>query len=91
LQEEKRETNRKMRCLKQIGDYVQQALPSDGQLLATFLATRDEAAFTALVRRHGLMVLGVCKRVLHHARDAKDAFQAMEAPSRFRRHLSPSS
>src|SRR5437763_13025202 len=49
---------------------------SDGQLLERFAAARDDAAFEALLWRHGPMVLGVCRRVLRHAQDAEDAFQA---------------
>jgi RNA polymerase sigma factor (sigma-70 family) len=49
---------------------------SDRQLLDDFAARRDEAAFTALVARHGAMVLRVCRRVLGHEQDAEDAFQA---------------
>ena len=49
---------------------------SDGQLLDAFIAHRDEAAFEALVHRHSSMVLGVCRRVVGHAQDAEDAFQA---------------
>src|SRR5262249_4723277 len=50
---------------------------TDAQLVAQFAATRDEAAFAALVERHGAMVLRVCRRVLPDAHAAEDAFQAV--------------
>jgi Sigma-70 region 2 len=49
---------------------------SNGRLLELFITQRDETAFEELMRRHGPMVWGVCRRVLSNAHDAEDAFQA---------------
>ncbi len=49
---------------------------TDAALLVRFIRERDEDAFAALVTRHGPMVQGVCRRVLHDAHHAEDAFQA---------------
>src|SRR5665213_1301485 len=49
---------------------------TDGQLLESFVRRREEAALEVLVRRHGPMVWGVCRRILHNHQDAKNALQA---------------
>jgi RNA polymerase sigma factor (sigma-70 family) len=49
---------------------------SDRHLLHAFATSRDEAAFEALVRRHGPTVLGVGRRLLGNVHDAEDVFQA---------------
>ncbi len=48
----------------------------DGDLLARFVRDREEAAFAALVNRHGSLVYRVCWNLLHNSTDADDAFQA---------------
>src|SRR5262245_25348016 len=60
-------------------DYVRglaAAAAPDERLLADYLARRDEAAFAALVGRHGPMVLEVGRRILGDAQTAEDVFQA---------------
>ncbi|WP_435016153.1 sigma-70 family RNA polymerase sigma factor [Tundrisphaera sp. TA3] len=49
---------------------------SERDLLRRYLDRRDEAAFGAIVERHGPMVLGVCRRILADRRDVEEAFQA---------------
>lgn len=65
-----------LRHVRRVAVTSEAATLGDGQLLERYLSRRDEAAFEALVHRHGGMVLGVCRRILKNPHDADDAFQA---------------
>jgi RNA polymerase sigma factor (sigma-70 family) len=62
--------------LRRMAMLADHAGPGDGELLEWFLARHDALAFETLLRRHGPMVLGVCRRILRNVHDAEDAFQA---------------
>ncbi|HEV3084651.1 MAG TPA: sigma-70 family RNA polymerase sigma factor [Gemmataceae bacterium] len=49
---------------------------SDRDLLREYVTCRSGLAFAAIVKRHGAMVMRVCRRMLHHEQDAEDVFQA---------------
>jgi DNA-directed RNA polymerase specialized sigma24 family protein len=49
---------------------------TDGQLLESFVIRREQPGLELLVRRHGPMVWGLCRRILRNHHDAEDAFQA---------------
>jgi RNA polymerase sigma factor (sigma-70 family) len=49
---------------------------TDAELLERFVRERDQAAFAAIMERHGGMVLAVCRRVLGQLHDTEDACQA---------------
>ena len=69
--------HRQVRTLFEVGAV---GTMTDGQLLELFTARRNddiaEFAFEALVKRHGPMVMGVCRRILRDSHDSADAFQA---------------
>ncbi|MBN9524412.1 sigma-70 family RNA polymerase sigma factor, partial [bacterium] len=59
--------------------WIRHAAPdgrADHALIAAFLADHDERAFAEVVRRHGPVVWGACRRLLPDPTDAEDAFQA---------------
>src|SRR5262245_5746589 len=62
--------------LRSLAALQQASQLQDRELLDRFVRQQDEAAFTALVERHGAMVLRVCRGVLQHQQDAEDACQA---------------
>jgi RNA polymerase sigma factor (sigma-70 family) len=53
-----------------------QSEPTDERLLHDYVSGQDAGAFAAIVRRHGTVVLGVCRRILRDEQHAEDAFQA---------------
>src|SRR5262245_9349512 len=65
-----------LRQLRNLVGVREAAALSDRHLLERYALGRDEAMFAALLRRHGNMVWGVCRRVLADSADADDAFQA---------------
>jgi RNA polymerase sigma factor (sigma-70 family) len=65
-----------LRYIRKIVDLPASAQVTDSQLLDRFVRHRNEAAFSALVERHGPMVMGICRRLLCNSHDAEDAFQA---------------
>jgi RNA polymerase sigma factor (sigma-70 family) len=71
-----RNRTRVARHLNRMASQMRPGEPDDADLLARFVDDRDGAAFEMIVRRHGPKVLGICRRVLRHAHDAEDAFQA---------------
>jgi RNA polymerase sigma factor (sigma-70 family) len=70
-------STRLLRHIRHIAESGEASELSDQELVRRFADGRNEAAFAALVRRHGAMVLAVCRRVLGHQQDAEDIFQAV--------------
>ncbi len=65
-----------LRHLHTLADLPEAGETTDAQLLERFVARREESAFQAIVRRHGPLVLSLCRRLLPTIHDAEDAFQA---------------
>ncbi|HZU37130.1 MAG TPA: sigma-70 family RNA polymerase sigma factor, partial [Gemmataceae bacterium] len=62
--------------IKQLAEPADMPQSADRDLLRIFAAHHSQDAFATLVRRHGPLVLRVCRQVTGHAQDAEDAFQA---------------
>jgi len=65
-----------LRHIRSLADNRKRDDERDAALLRAFLGDNDQPAFEALLRRHGPMVLRVCRRTLGHTHDAEDVLQA---------------
>jgi DNA-directed RNA polymerase specialized sigma24 family protein len=65
-----------LRHIRSLVDISSNKELTDAELLDRFVVHREEAAFAALVERHGRLVWGVCKHFLRQEQDSEDAFQA---------------
>jgi RNA polymerase sigma factor (sigma-70 family) len=66
-----------VRYVRELADAPGSAASPDGELVERFAGRGDGEAFAEIVRRHGAMVLDVCRRILRHDQDAEDVFQAV--------------
>jgi RNA polymerase sigma factor (sigma-70 family) len=71
-----RQINSVLQHIRRLAENRETSQRTDQQLLDRFINKKEEAAFTALVRRHGAMVLALGSRILRHREDAEDVFQA---------------
>jgi RNA polymerase sigma factor (sigma-70 family) len=65
-----------VRYIRSLAGVANSKEQTDLDLLHAFRERNDQTAFATLVRRHGLMVLRVCRFTLGNAEDAEDALQA---------------
>ena len=79
-----------MRYIRNLAAARSDELLPDRQLLERFATQRDQLAYVSLLKRHGPMVLSVCRSILHNPHDAEDAFQAVWFISRQRADLASS-
>jgi RNA polymerase sigma factor (sigma-70 family) len=70
------QTNTLLRHVRKIAANHHGGEMPDRELLELFLARHDEKAYTALLRRHGPMVMAVCRSIVGDWHLAEDAFQA---------------
>jgi RNA polymerase sigma factor (sigma-70 family) len=65
-----------LRYLHEVSATQQYLEQTDRELLRAFSVNGDQAAFNALLKRHGPLVLAVCRRMLPDVQDSEDVFQA---------------